>query len=153
MVHPDAPLTILIVEDAESDRLLIREGFRDCGHGCVLIFADDNRQARKRLLATDVDLIVLDIRLGLDDGLDLVRFVRADSAKAAIPIVVLSGMVGDVTRAYRAGVNAFLYKENSLDQFVDKLRALMHVWIKVAELPSLESRWGPPLYPGSELPG
>lgn len=128
---------VLVVEDAHADQHLIQESFHDCEYKCVLVFAENIDQAKKRLAEIRIHLIILDIHLGIDDGLDLVKVVRADATIAATPIVVLSGMEGEVNRAYQAGVNAFLRKESDLYKFSSKIVSLMNFWVKTAELPTV----------------
>lgn len=133
---------ILVVEDSASDQILIRECFRDCGHECILIFASTLREAIKRLEEINIHLILLDIRLGSADGLDLVAVVRSNPAIAPTPILVLTGMNGksEILRAYRAGVNAYLEKTTDLNEACAKVKSLMHFWIKVAQLPETRKK-------------
>lgn len=65
-----------------------------------------------RALDPPPDLILLDIGLGTESGLDVVRAVRADAATSGLTVVALSayGMPEDIARALEAGCDAYLVK-------------------------------------------
>ena len=95
-----------------------------------------NRQETTAKL--NVHLILLDLHLSIENGLDLVQLVRAerhcnDSHRRA------ERNGGRRYRAYQAGVNACMRKENDLHKFSANIVSLMHFWVKTAELPTIQT--------------
>ncbi len=83
-------LSILVVEDDEDNQeiaklILEREGYR-------VDLAATSAEVRRRISAHRPDLILMDVRLGSEDGLEVARELKADPATAAIPIVALTAM-------------------------------------------------------------
>jgi CheY-like chemotaxis protein len=82
------------------------------------------------------DLVLIGIS-GLDqDGLELLTAIRANRVLRTVPAIILatSSDVGDVSRAYELGANAYLSKP--ADDFVDLIGDLDRFWFRRAELPS-----------------
>ena len=121
------------MEDNPGDAYLIREAFKECGHQCDLTFADSFAQAVELLPQSSFELIVSDMGAHTQCS-TLIRAVRSNPHLQHVPVIILSGSQ-DVRSAYQAGANAFLLKTMDMDSFFDKIRALMHFWIDVAELP------------------
>jgi CheY-like chemotaxis protein len=127
---------VLVIEDNAGDAGLIKEAFAACGKSCNLTFAS-NPQAGRDLLSTETfDLVVSDLGYASEDGADFIRHIRADSRLKSLPVVVLSGSANPQP-AYEAGANAFVTKSVDLDSFNAKIKALMHFWVEVVELPRL----------------
>jgi|GEM_PF-1765542 len=124
---------ILVVEDNEGDIRLIQEAFLDCGYCCQLTRADTMEAAKEMLRTKAFHLVLSDMGTN-DERLDLIRSIRSDNELKATPVVVLSGMC-DSRAAYEAGANAFILKAANLDEFFGKIKALMHFWVDIAELP------------------
>lgn len=72
------------------------------------------------------DLILMDIRMPLMDGLEAIRRVRAqpDQALAQVPIIALTAlaMTGDRERCLTAGANAYLSKPVKLVELADLIK-------------------------------
>ena len=85
---------------------------RNLGH--QWIEANSGEAALSLLQENDVDLILLDIMMPGLDGFDVLEVLRADKRLSAIPVLVISGMDGDmesVARAIELGATDFLPKE------------------------------------------
>jgi CheY-like chemotaxis protein len=82
-------------------------------------------------------MVLVDLRIGGHDGLELVRHLRLHGEPPHMPIVVFSGSAdpGDVERSYRAGANAFVPKPSSFDEHDAMFEAVAQFWCKVAALP------------------
>ena len=134
MPPPRRNYTILVVEDNPGDMHLIEEAFRECGHRCNLKFAETTERAKELLQTVGFDLVLSDMGVRNGESADLIRSIRSDERLKSLPIIVLSGSP-DSLRAYKAGANAFIAKTMNMDEFFAKIRALMHFWVDVAELP------------------
>jgi response regulator RpfG family c-di-GMP phosphodiesterase len=113
----DRPLSVLVVDDDPSLRSLLRTTF-ELADG-VVEEAGSADEALDRLDDHIPDAIVLDIGMPGTDGLTLCRLLRKRERTAAIPIVMLSGLVEEAElQSASAGADAFVHKPFSpLDLF------------------------------------
>ena len=125
---------ILVVENNPADAALIHEAFLACGSLCSLTVTDTLVKAGEALRTTPFDLIISDMYLHNAESEDFIRRVRSDPKLKSLPIIVLSGSPNP-RPAYEAGANAFVSKSIDADQFFAKIKALMHFWVDIAELP------------------
>ncbi|HZR25581.1 MAG TPA: response regulator [Vicinamibacterales bacterium] len=82
-------LSVLVVDDDASTietfvRMLTLEGFDACT-------ATNARDALAQALAQPPDAIILDLRMPLVDGLQLLTTLRAHDATRATPVVIVTG--------------------------------------------------------------
>jgi CheY-like chemotaxis protein len=132
--HTFRTYNILVVEDNPGDVVLIREAFAECGKACSITFAETSQAAKEFLASQNFDLVISDMGIRTDEGAEFIRGIRADPRLKTLPVIVLSGSA-DSRRAYEAGANAFIAKAMNMDEFFRKIRALMHFWVEVVELP------------------
>ena len=85
----DDRLRILVIDDDEVDRMMVRRALSASGVGADFDEAADGRSGLERLSTRAYDCALLDFRLPDMDGLAVVRAARA--AGAAAPIIVLTG--------------------------------------------------------------
>jgi two-component system, response regulator, stage 0 sporulation protein F len=100
---------ILVAEDDRAVRMLLVRVLTDAGYSVVT--AEDGFEALDATREVAPHLILLDLRMSRMSGVDFLRRSRG------IPIVVLSGFLGDLTdeAASRANIVARLEKPVSLD--------------------------------------
>ena len=79
---------ILIVDDIESNRILLRESLRP--HGLQTIEAVDGRQSIDMAREYSPDLILMDLRMPVMDGYEAINILKADSVLKDIPVIVLT---------------------------------------------------------------
>jgi DNA-binding response OmpR family regulator len=82
--------TVLVVDDDAAIRFLCRVNLEL--DGWVVHEAEAIEQARETLAATPVDIILLDVHVGIESGLDFIEEIRA--RHSGIPVVLLTGSVG-----------------------------------------------------------
>jgi len=82
------PGTILVVDDVESNRELIRGYFINTHHS--LLFAEDGIEAIRLAQAHHLDLILLDLRMPRMDGREAAQHLKEDEQTQNIPIVILT---------------------------------------------------------------
>ena len=111
----DAPrrIQILVAEDTATGRQVIRNHLDH--EGFELTFAEDGAQAVSAAVARPFDVILMDIRMPVMDGLDAIRAIRADEMTGGKPrssIVVVSANTDaeDVKVAMEAGADAHVGK-------------------------------------------
>jgi len=78
------------------------------------------------------DLIVLDLNVPKNDGLEILEALRGNQAFTNVPIAVLSSSSSprDIARAQRMGVERFIAKPPDLEEYMQigtQLRQLMAV--------------------------
>jgi two-component system NtrC family sensor kinase len=99
---------ILIVDDEEAVRRIVEKALAVNGYECIL--ASNGLEAREELARQKVDLLISDIRMPGESGMDLIRY--ALSTYPDIVAIVLTGM--DDTRtakeALQIGVYGYLIK-------------------------------------------
>ena len=103
---------VLVVDDSALSRRKMAMAVKNLGHRSIE--ADSGEAALATLRAQDVDLILLDILMPGIDGFDVLAALRADARLASIPVLVISGMEGDmqsVARAIELGATDFLPKD------------------------------------------
>jgi DNA-binding NarL/FixJ family response regulator len=71
------------------------------------------------------DLVIMDYRLGPDNGIDLAAQIRAVAADCQV--IILSGgvQVADVLRAMRGGARGWLAKTSDVDELLRAIRAVI----------------------------
>jgi len=103
--------TVLVVDDDAAIRFLCRVNLEL--DGWAVHEAEAIEQARETLAAATVDLVLLDVHVGVDSGLDFIAEIR--ERHPGMPIVLLTGSVGSPGLG---GVNAdaVISKPFALDQ-------------------------------------
>jgi DNA-binding NarL/FixJ family response regulator len=111
-----------------DDQLLIRQGIRTLlemdGGIAVVGEAADGVEAIAGVLASAVDVLLLDIRMPGKGGLDVLREL---SAKEALPPALILTTFDDsdvVLDGIRAGARGFMLKDVSYDQLIAAIRAI-----------------------------
>ncbi|MEA2641514.1 MAG: two-component system, cell cycle response regulator DivK [Chloroflexota bacterium] len=109
-VEPPANSLILVVEDNPTNLLLTSAILRRAGYSIVA--AQSAEEAWVCLDKVEPVAILMDIQLPGKDGLTLTREIRANPAKAHIPIIALTAnaMQGDAERCRAAGCDEYLTK-------------------------------------------
>jgi DNA-binding NtrC family response regulator len=118
-------LTLLIVDDERSLRFSIGEWARDMGY--TPLEAAGGREALEAVREHGADAVLLDLRLGDEDGLKLLRQIRESDPD--IPVVMLTGhgTVEHAVRAIKMGAYDFMLKPPDLDHLGVVLeRAIEH---------------------------
>jgi two-component system cell cycle response regulator DivK len=116
---------VLVAEDDDVNFELVEVVLKPLK--VTVMRASTGKQAIEIATISRPDLILMDIRLPIVDGLEAVRRLRANSATHAIPIVALtaSAMVGDSVRALEAGCNAYLSKPVSVRELLEVARRFL----------------------------
>jgi CheY-like chemotaxis protein len=137
--------TVLLVEDNPDEILLARRAFGRAGLADVLRVADNGAQAC-RLLASPANvlpsLVLLDLQMPEQDGLSVLREMRALLPAAALPIVMLSSSdePGDIAAAYAGGASSYVRKPVDFNAFVQLVGDLHRYWLVHNALPATRSR-------------
>ncbi len=120
-----AALKVLIVDDQQSMRLLVRGGLQQLGFR-EFDEAPDGEAGLRSLVASPVSLVISDFNMPKLDGLGLLRAVRTYPPTAKTAYIMLTGR-GDadlVQRAVQFGVNNFLVKPFTVATLREKIEAV-----------------------------
>jgi len=115
--------TILIVDDERSLRFSLGEWARDAGF--IPLEAASESEALHRIRDHEVDVVVLDLKLADEDGMQVLRRLR--EVDPVLPVVMLTGhgTVEHAVRATRLGAYDFVLKPPDLEHLEVVLRRAM----------------------------
>jgi DNA-binding NarL/FixJ family response regulator len=113
---------LLVADDHEIVRIGVKSLLADTEIE-VSAEANTGTAAIKLALETDVDLVLLDVRMPEADGLCVLGRIKLDKPK--LPIVLFSAFENpaSVAKAIALGASGFLMKDCSRDEFLKTIRA------------------------------
>ena len=117
---------ILIVDDADEDRLIMRTVLTSSGF--TVSEADDGSTALPLICEVeDIDAILLDLRMKEMDGLETLRAIRESEENGALPIVILTGSQDpdEERQLLEAGADDYLRKPVDPLQLIARVRAVL----------------------------
>ena len=100
--------SILLVDDDRHLAESMAQWLRELSHEVETIETLD--QAKQRVSRRAFDLVITDLRLGADDGFDLIEFVRAKQPDCSILVVTGYATADTAVQAVRAGAFDLLTK-------------------------------------------
>jgi DNA-binding NarL/FixJ family response regulator len=116
-----AALRVMVVDDHPIWREAIERDLRDAGVEVVGV-AGDGEQALRRLPAARPDVILLDLRLPVLDGVETTRRIAAEHSGVRVLVLSASGEEADVLSAIKAGATGYLVKSASREELLDAVR-------------------------------
>ncbi len=122
----NVPITILYIDDDESNRSLLRL-IIERRPAWTMIEAARAESGLQQAVALQPTLILLDLSLPDLSGFDVVEHLKRDSRTAAIPVIVLSGDTAEDTidHALQKGACAFLEKPVSIDRLYQTVETVL----------------------------
>jgi CheY-like chemotaxis protein len=90
-------------------------------------------------------LVLLDIKMPLVDGLEVLRQIKQDAALQSIPVVMLTSSreETDLARSYKYGINAYVVKPVDFAAFLEAVSQLSIFWTVHNEVPGRTARRTP----------
>jgi CheY-like chemotaxis protein len=125
MTNPNnAQRTILIVDDFDDTRLLLRTWLQKKGYR--VLEAENGNQAVAKAENAQPDLIIMDVEMPELDGLAATRKIRALPNSEDVPIVVVSAYGADLFRAeaLAAGCNEYVstpFEPEEMEKLIESL--------------------------------
>jgi threonine synthase len=126
-VTPDRFQRILIADDTEQARRLIRRIFQSQGNYTILE-AIDGRQAVEMATNEKIDLIVLDLMMPEIDGFAVLDTLKADPQTALIPVIVVTAkeLTPEEKQRLQGRISTLMQKgEFMSDDLLDEVRGLL----------------------------
>jgi len=138
LLSSEDPPLLLVVDDRESNRDLLRYLLNDVGFRVGE--AVDGVEAMKYLEHTRPRGILLDRRMPNMDGLEVLRRIRGNPETAQMPVVMVSASVTeeDCDEVLRLGADAFIRKPFIEEELLETLGRLLHLRYAYGETPSQE---------------
>lgn len=122
-------LRILIVDDAETHRFILRNIVMEMGYQPVL--AETGTQALRIFPRCNPGLVLLDVSMPEMDGFEVCRRLKENPDTAGVPIIFISGFEDsqEIERVFEAGGADYVTKP-----FVPQVvKARVGVYMKLAE--------------------
>ena len=136
----DEAKLILLVEDDPDHELLTIRALQRSNIANTVTVARDGEEAIERLFGPDrihPQVILLDLKLPKVEGLEVLRRIRESAETRTLPVVVLtsSDEERDLVRSYQLGVNSYIRKPVSFNDFAEATRQLGMYWLVLNECP------------------
>jgi len=136
-----AEIEILLIEDNPNEAELTIRSLSKNNLAGRLMHVQDGAEALELIfpagLPADASLpfhpkvILLDLKLPRVDGLEVLRYLKADRRTQMIPVVILTSSQEerDVIESYRLGVNSYLVKPVNFGDFSKAVGELGLYWL------------------------
>jgi len=113
---------ILIVEDQEDNRMIMRDVLSSAGYD--LIEAVNGEDGVNLAHSERPDLILMDIQLPIIDGYEATRRIKGSAELKSIPIIAVTSyaLSGDQTKARAAGCDGYVSKPFSPRELLARVR-------------------------------
>jgi CheY-like chemotaxis protein len=131
--------SILIADDDEDDKFLLKSAFEESGIDAPLSFVDNGQelmdflQKAKRLPS----IILLDLNMPKKDGREALKEIKENPKYRSIPILILttSNSPEDIRNCYFLGANCFITKPSTFEGLMRVIDELNKFWFNIASIP------------------
>jgi two-component system response regulator len=138
---------ILLVEDNANDEMLALHAFKRQKIANIVHVVRDGAEALEYIFCTGAyadrrianpKLILLDLKLPLVDGIEVLRQIRSDPRTRFVPVVALtsSSEERDMVETYSLGVNSYIIKPVDFEQFNEVVKHLGYYWMLLNRQPT-----------------
>ncbi len=140
---------VLLVEDDSADILLMKRATVKTGFRFPLAWAENGQQAMDYLDGRNEfadrtrfplpSHVVLDIKLPLRNGLEVLSWLRACPGLKGLPVIIFtsSSERQDIQSAYRLAIDGYLHKPVGLERLATVVRAIAN-WVETGRLDPLQ---------------
>ena len=141
--------TILVVEDNPDDEELTLRSLRRAHIANKVVVARDGGEALDSLFArgeyAERDpaqipaLVLLDLKLPIVGGIDVLKRIRAEPLTRYLPVVVMtsSSEDEDMVKSYDSGANSYVRKPVDFSEFAGAVQQLGLYWLVLNSVPKL----------------
>lgn len=140
-------IDVLLADDDADDRALTLRALRGLPFGPNVAEVEDGeaaidylcQQGRFGKLAGSPPprLVLLDLKLPLRNGIEVLASLRADRRLVALPVVVLTSSEHDrdIEAAYAAGANGYVLKPGVYANYVPWIQRTVEYWLRINRTP------------------
>ena len=143
----DNGVEILLVEDNPNDEMFALHAFKGQNLANNIYVVRDGAEALEYIFCTGAyahrsienpKVILLDLKLPLVDGIEVLRQIRSDPRTRLIPVVVLTSSAEerDIIETYQLGVNSYIVKPVDFEQFNEVAKHLGYYWLLLNRQPA-----------------
>jgi two-component system response regulator len=137
------PPRVLLVEDDPNDLELALLAFQRGGFASHIDVARDGAEALEYVFREGryaerwhfevPSVVLLDLKLPLIDGIEVLRRVKSDPGTHRIPVVMLtsSAQDRDLQACYECGANSYIVKPVEVDKFFTAIREIGLYWLEL----------------------
>lgn len=113
---------LLVVDDDVETRMMLTQYLRQ--NGFIALPCDSEASIREQIGAGRVDLILLDVMLGDENGVEICTRLRAEQD---VPIILVSALSADHQRmaGYESGADDYIAKPFNPDLLLARVRAVL----------------------------
>lgn len=138
---------ILLVEDNPSDVKLALHALKRYNLANYIHVVRDGVEALDFLFCTGAyanrdihngpKVVLLDLKLPLIDGLEVLRRIKVNPRTRMIPVIMLtsSRQERDIVESYQLGVNSYIVKPVDFEQFTEAMRTIGLYWLFLNQPP------------------
>jgi two-component system response regulator HydG len=112
--------TILVVDDQRNMRTTLAMLLQNAGHDVDV--AGSAQDAFAQMGTKQFDVVLTDLRLGEQDGMDVLRFVKERCPHTQVVIMTAYGTIESAVHAMKIGAHDYLQKPFTEQQLVDKIQ-------------------------------
>jgi CheY-like chemotaxis protein len=146
-MEKEEQIDVLLVEDNPDDTELTTHALTQGNKAIRMLHLKDGVEAINFILNAKTNghqklqqrlrLVLLDLKLPKLDGLEVLRKIRENEETKTMPVVILTSSRErrDISEAYRLGVNSYVVKPVSFDNYVKIISSLAFYWSVVNEKP------------------
>jgi CheY-like chemotaxis protein len=132
---------ILYAEDDENDGYFLQRSFRQAGVTAALTIVPNGQEAidycsgvgryADRSEYPLPRLLLLDLHMPKKSGMEVLSWVRRESALPTLPVIILTSSLQDtdIERAYLCGANAYLVKPSLPDDLALMAKSIKDFWL------------------------
>lgn len=145
MDNDHEPVDILIVEDEPNDVELTVRALRKGNITNHIHVATNGQEALDYFFANQegsgvartAKVVLLDLKLPLVNGIEVLRRLRADDRTRMVPVVALTSSreERDIQETYDLGVNSYIVKPVNFAQFRQAIQSLGLYWLVLNRAP------------------
>jgi two-component system phosphate regulon response regulator OmpR len=114
---------VLVVDDDARLRALLSRFLSE--NGFIVSTAENAVQARDKLRFINPDMLVLDVMMPGESGLDLTESLRRDGSELPVLLLTARGAPSDRIAGFEAGADDYLPKPFEPDELVLRIRAIL----------------------------
>jgi len=144
----DTAVEILLIEDNPNDEMLALHAFKAHNLADKVRVVRDGAEALEFVFCTGAyaqrhfdnpRVILLDKKLPLVDGMEVLRKIRADPRTRLVPVVMLTASTEDrdIIESFEMGVNSYVIKPVEFEKFSETVGHLAYYWLHVNQHPDL----------------
>lgn len=115
-------MRILVVEDQAKMSAFLKKGLTEVGYAVDI--AESGTAAEALVSESEYDLIILDVMLPDQNGIDTARHIRRDGYQGPILMLTALSTTKDKVNGLDAGADDYLTKPYSFDELLARVRAL-----------------------------